>query len=750
MIGELYEQVLAGLANPQAERADGSAHPLPVQRWLHGAPGDGSLLDRCAGPTLDVGAGPGRLTVRLAERGVPALAIDITPYAVELARSAGALALRRDVFGYLPGTGRWATVLLADDNIGIGGDPVALLRRVRALLGPGGHVLAEVGPPGTASWRQPVRLRTPAGPGAWFLWAWTGADQMGRLAAAAGLRVAEILDRFRPLVRGAEPPGLSRNTSAGAPWRMTAARWTRPRAARRGGADGMGSRWQAVAAAVAATVLACLVWLDVRQVTTLGLAMVGIVLWALFAAGAWLILRTSVRRAVPLILLGGVAVQLAALSGPPRTSDDLYRYIWDGRVQAAGIDPYRYVPAARQLTPLRDSFLWPASGPHCITPSAVAARSGQSGHSGRALAAGCTRINRPTVPTIYPPVAEAYFAGVHELSPPGSGSVPIQAAAALFAVATTVLLLRGLRSLGRDPRLAVLWAWCPAVAVEAGNNAHVNVLAAFLAVAALLTLARAGGRWRALRGGVLLGLAIAAKITPVLVAPAVLRRRPVTVAAAAAGATLAVYLPHLLAVGRGVIGFLPGYLAEQGYRTGGGFELLSLVLPGRQATIAAVAVLTGVGVAVARRADPDRPWRGAVVMTGAALAVTTPHYSWYSLLLVALVALDGRAEWLAFAVAGYVTIPRAGWLSYAAAVVIVAAVWLARRARRPTGIRAAALTTAAADGRRATRLGGWLGAQPENSGGRIPVSDPGRTAGCLTEGSARRAHPVARGHGTQR
>jgi SAM-dependent methyltransferase len=192
MIGELYEQALAGLACPQVEHADGRSSPLQVQRWLRGTPGDSSLVERCTGPTLDVGAGPGRLTVALAERGVPALAIDITPYAVLLARSSGVLALQRDVFGYLPGTGRWATVLLADDNIGIGGDPEALLRRVMTLLRPDGKVLAEVGPPGTASWRHPVRLRTPAGPGGWFPWAWIGADQIEAAANAAGLRVSEL------------------------------------------------------------------------------------------------------------------------------------------------------------------------------------------------------------------------------------------------------------------------------------------------------------------------------------------------------------------------------------------------------------------------------------------------------------------------------------------------------------------------------------------------------------------------------
>ena len=154
MIGELYERALAGLEHPVVEHPDGDAIPLVAQRWLHAAPGDDSLLGRCSGPTLDVGAGPGRLTVALAERGVPALAIDVTPYAVSLARSGGALALQRDVFGYLPGTGRWATVLLADGNIGIGGDPAMLLRRSRSLLKPGGTIVAEIEPPGAQLRRE--------------------------------------------------------------------------------------------------------------------------------------------------------------------------------------------------------------------------------------------------------------------------------------------------------------------------------------------------------------------------------------------------------------------------------------------------------------------------------------------------------------------------------------------------------------------------------------------------------------------
>lgn len=190
MIGELYEQALAGLADPEVERADGGARLLRARQWLTAVPGDESLLGCCTGPTLDVGAGPGRLTVALAERGVPALAIDITPYAVTLARSAGALALQRDVFGALPGAGRWSTVLLADGNVGIGGDPVALLRRARDLLAPDGSVVAEVSPPGSGLRREQVRLRTAEGTGPWFPWAWVGAGEVAAVAAAAGLRVA--------------------------------------------------------------------------------------------------------------------------------------------------------------------------------------------------------------------------------------------------------------------------------------------------------------------------------------------------------------------------------------------------------------------------------------------------------------------------------------------------------------------------------------------------------------------------------
>ena len=409
--------------------------------------------------------------------------------------------------------------------------------------------------------------------------------------------------------------------------------------------------------------------------------------WGLFAAGAWLVARLPARTAAALILVGGVVLPLAAALAPPRTSDDVYRYVWDGRVQAAGIDPYRYPPAAAELVPHRDPGLWPPRSNWCVAPGAV------DPETDRPLAPGCTLINRPAVRTIYPPVAQAYFFAVHVVWPSVEA---MQLAAAAFAIATTLLLLAALPRLGIDRRRAVLWAWCPLIALEAGNNAHIDVLAALLATAAVVALARSATARGDLAGAALLGLAVATKLTPALVVPALLRRpamRVVAILGAAVTAVVVVYLPHILAVGPSVVGYLPGYLSEEGYANGSRFALLTLLVPESVAAFAAAAILATVAAIVAYRADSGRPWRGGLVMTGATLLVAAPGYPWYAILLVALVALDGRAEWLAVAVGGHVALYAADLhlasssaqrIGYGAAAAVIVAVTLARRRRRPT------------------------------------------------------------------
>jgi hypothetical protein len=384
--------------------------------------------------------------------------------------------------------------------------------------------------------------------------------------------------------------------------------------------------------------------LDPARISVLGL--VGGA-WIAFGCAAWLLRKVTLRLAVGLILTGGIALQVIALCGPPRDSSDSYRYIWDGRVQAAGIDPYLYAPADAGVARLRNDFLWPKYGVCVKHPGKSAINPADT------LVPGCTRMNRPKVPTVYPPVAEAYFFTVQLAAPADDSSTPIQAAAAAFAVLVTIMLLIGLRKLGKDPRLAALWAWCPTVILEAGQNAHVDVVAVALTLGALLALARARTEGRTALGGALLGLAIATKVTPVLVLPAVLRRGWLLICASAAAAIGLVYAPHVLAVGRKIIGFFPGYLNQEGYSTGNGFSVIGLFVHGKAATGVAVVILGLIAFAIFKYGNPDQPWRGGVLMTSAALVVCTPHFPWYAILLVMLVALDGRPEWLAVAAGGF-------------------------------------------------------------------------------------------------
>ena len=171
---------------------EGRTLPLDVGRWTSTeVPGDRSVLDRCGGPVLDVGCGPGRLTSALAARGVAVLGIDVAPQAVRLARTRTdpARVLHRDVFDRVPGAGRWAQVLVLDGNVGIGGDLDVLMARCAQLLAPSGTALVEVGAPGTGSRTELLRLEADDGRcSRWFRWAVADAAALLPAAGRAGLR----------------------------------------------------------------------------------------------------------------------------------------------------------------------------------------------------------------------------------------------------------------------------------------------------------------------------------------------------------------------------------------------------------------------------------------------------------------------------------------------------------------------------------------------------------------------------------
>ena len=116
---------------------------LHVGAWLAMSAADEMLASRCEAPVLDIGCGPGRFVEALGARGIPVLGVDVSRAAVAQTAGRGVPALLRDVYDRLPGEGRWGTVLLADGNIGVGGDPLTLLRRCAELLRPGGIALVE-------------------------------------------------------------------------------------------------------------------------------------------------------------------------------------------------------------------------------------------------------------------------------------------------------------------------------------------------------------------------------------------------------------------------------------------------------------------------------------------------------------------------------------------------------------------------------------------------------------------------------
>jgi SAM-dependent methyltransferase len=150
-----------------------------VDRWM---------LEHCTGPTLDIGCGPGRLAAELARRGVPALGVDVTPVALLLARASGAMVLGRSVFDRLPAEGRWPHALLIDGNIGISGDPRALLERIKALLAPTGATLTVETAAHETDERHRLRPPGPT-PGPGIPWARVGPSALRALAEPLGYRV---------------------------------------------------------------------------------------------------------------------------------------------------------------------------------------------------------------------------------------------------------------------------------------------------------------------------------------------------------------------------------------------------------------------------------------------------------------------------------------------------------------------------------------------------------------------------------
>lgn len=387
--------------------------------------------------------------------------------------------------------------------------------------------------------------------------------------------------------------------------------------------------------------------------------------WGLFAVvAAWLGLSAAATGALrassgpALVLVSALALQGLALTAGPQLSDDLYRYVWDARVAAGGVDPYRSPPDSSSLVRLREPDLWPTAA-GCAANRTDLPNGARADPFARSRPPGCTPINRQGVRTIYPPAAQLAFRGAALLTR-GVGPVELRAQlpAAATSVALTGLLVLLLRRARRPVAWALLYAASPLAGLEAGMDAHVDVLAALLGTGLVAVLA--SGRRPAV-AGLLLSLATLVKLYPAALATVVAARwgwrsaRTWLCAAAAVAVSVLLYLPHVLAVGPEVVGYLPGYLRENGYDTGTRYLLLGLLPMGAAPAVA----LAGLGALVVWSCLSRVPAELAAVagraatVLGGALLLLTPGNAWYCALLVCCALLAARPEWVLVVLANY-------------------------------------------------------------------------------------------------
>jgi alpha-1,6-mannosyltransferase len=350
---------------------------------------------------------------------------------------------------------------------------------------------------------------------------------------------------------------------------------------------------------------------------------------AVYLAAIALILRARVAPQAIWVVLGVAAVMRGALlPAPPFLSSDIYRYVWDGQVQAAGINPYRYVPADPALEALRDPAVYPL-------------------------------INRATYArTIYPPAAQAIFAVVGRIT----GSVTgMKGAMVAFEVVAMLCMLRLLALAGLPPERLLIYAWNPLALWSFAGDGHVD--AAGIGLLAVALLCRAWHR-DGLAGAVL-ALATLVKFVPIVVAPAFVRGGRWGRSAAAGAAVIVVLYGLYASAGSHVLGFLSSYGAEEGLDDGSGFWLLAglshlVTLPHAAGALYAACVAVGFGALalwIAQRRvmgateDVVLLCRDTAVLAACATAAISPHYPWYFawLALPCVVAPIPAVIWLSVA-----------------------------------------------------------------------------------------------------
>lgn len=342
-------------------------------------------------------------------------------------------------------------------------------------------------------------------------------------------------------------------------------------------------------------------------------------------------------RALLLIVSVAILLRVYVLLFDPLLSSDIYRYIWDGRVQAAGINPYRYFPADPALASLRDAAIFP-------------------------------HINRVgTAATIYPPVAQFFFLIVTRF---GESVTVMRLAMLACEAVTVVLIILFLRRMNRPVTRVIAYLWHPLPLWEIANGGHVDALMVALMLSGLW-VALTG---KALRGAALIAFSALVKpyVAPVLAGiwrPWDLKMPLVVIAIA-----VLCYLPYLT-VGWGVFGYLTkGYLTEEGISAG--YELWLLALwrlvfgehHGDVAVYIALAALTLLCAALAVAFRSDRSIETSLgninVLLLLTLLLLSPNYPWYFLLVTPFVALCGSPPTWVVSIAALMLSEQLDWDFY--------------------------------------------------------------------------------------
>jgi len=333
----------------------------------------------------------------------------------------------------------------------------------------------------------------------------------------------------------------------------------------------------------------------------------------IYLLSAWIILHARSSRLTFVIIIAFAALfRLSMLFSAPYLSDDIYRYIWDGRTQAAGINPYQYIPADKALAPLRDETIYP-------------------------------KINRREYAhTIYPPGAEMVYFLATRVSERVTWMKTVMVGFEVFAIWG---LLQLLASFNLSGQRVLIFAWHPLLVWEIAGSGHVEAAAIAFIVLALLARRR---RWDAVTGAALAGATLI-KLFPIILLPAMYRRWGWKTPATFVLIITIAYLPYFGVGAKAVLGFLPAYTWEEGLQSGAQFYLLGLAgrllgegsVPTTFYLISAILMLGMIAVwAIWKRDRDDRGYiASALVLATTFTALLAPRYPWYFAWLVAFTCL---------------------------------------------------------------------------------------------------------------